>query len=987
MRNLLLIMMIALFSVSVSFGQGRVVTGKVTEADTGDPIPGANVVVKGTSSGSVTDLDGNYSVNVAEDGAVLVFSFVGFVTEEIEVGNQSVIDVSLVPDVTALSEVVVVGYGTQEKKEITSAVSSIKDEDFNVGNQQNPVGLIQGKVAGLTITKAGGNPNDGYNIRLRGLATLGANTQPLIVVDGVIGASLDNVDPADIQSMDVLKDASAAAIYGTRGASGVILVTTKTGKAGVMNVDFNAYANFESPYRFQPVLNASEWREFSQEVGLGTDFGADTDWFDEMTSTAVAQVYNLAVSGGSQSTNYRISLNYRDVPGVALNTGFERINSRINLSHKALNDRLTLDFNMGTTFGKQQYGFNDAFRYASIYNPTAPVRSNDPEFAQYGGYFEQVLFDYYNPVSILEQNTNEGVNERINIAIRGGYEIVDNLIFDLFYSLQTETDKRGNYRASTSFWQGRDRNGLAFMGENNRFNQLFESTLRWNGNLNDGSIDVIGGYSYQEFVNEGFSAQGGNFITDQYGYNRLGASQDFPEGLGTVNSYQNSDKLIAFFGRVNFNWQSTYFLSLSGRYEGSSRFGDDNKWGFFPGISGGVELANFINSASITNLKLRASYGETGNNVGQSYLSLERFGPSANFYPINGLWSPIYGYVSNANPNLGWEVKKEFNVGFDYSLFNDKFFGAIDYYTRNTENLIQNIAVPVPPNLFDRTWSNVGSLKNDGIEVLINWKAIDRSNFTYVPSIAYTHYISNQIVSLSDPELGFEYGIRDIANMGSPGQNNTPTIRVEEGQPIGQMWGLIYEGIAENGDWIHRDVDGDGQVSNLDRAIIGNGLPTGELGFGNMFTFGRWDANIFFRGVFGHDLINSNRAFYEVPDAIGSYNIQRSARDLRNPDTGALLNTSQGLFSSLHVESGSFLSLNNMSLGYKFLLPSGSAFRNIRLYAMGNNLFVITSYKGSDPEVRYGDSEDNNNVLAPGIDRRNTWFLTRSFSVGINLGF
>lgn len=987
MRNLLLIAMIALLSVSIAFGQARVVTGTVTEADTGDPIPGANVVLKGTSSGSVTDLDGKYSISIAEEGAVLVFSFVGFITSEMEVGNQSVIDIALKSDVTALSEVVVIGYGTQEKKEITSAVASVKEENFNVGNVQNPLGLVQGKVAGLTITKAGGNPNDGYNIRLRGLATLGANTQPLIVVDGVIGATLDNVDPADIESIDVLKDASAAAIYGTRGASGVILVTTKTGKAGVSTVDYNGFVNFESPYRFQPVLSASEWREFSQEVGLGTDFGASTDWFDEITNTAVSQVHNLAVSGGSKNTTYRISFNYRDVPGVALNTGFDRYNSRINLTHKALNDRLTLNFNLGGTYGKQQYGYNEAFRYATIYNPTAPVRSDDAEFAQYGGYFEQVLFDYYNPVSILEQNTNDGINKRLNFALRGGYELIDNLIFEMFYSLQSESDVRSWYRASTSFWSGRDRNGLARKSYDDRFNQLFETTLRWTGNVDNGSIDAVGGYSYQDFSNEGFNAEGGNFITDEYGYNRLGASQDFQEGRGTVGSYKNTDKLIAFFGRVNFNWDRTWFFSLSGRYEGSSRFGADNKWGFFPGISGGVELANFINSPSVTNLKFRVSYGETGNNVGQSYISLERFGPGANFYPVNGDWVPIYGPVSNANPNLGWEVKKEFNIGFDYSILNDKLYGSVEYYNRTTEDLIQNVAVPVPPNLFDRTWLNVGSLKNDGLELLLNWNAVSTTNFSYVPTITFTQYLNNEIVSLSDSAAGIEYGIRDISNMGSPGQNNTPTIRVEEGQPIGQIWGLIYEGIAPNGDWIHRDIDEDGQISNLDRAVIGNGLPKVEIGFGNAFSFGRWDANVFFRGVFGHDLVNSYRAFYEVPNAIGSYNVIESARNLRNPDTGTLLNTSQGTFSSLHVEDASFFSLNNLSVGYKFMLPEGSAFRNIRVYAMGNNLFVITGYKGSDPEVRYGDSEDNNNVLAPGLDRRNTWYLTRSFAVGVNLGF
>ncbi len=983
MRNYLLAVMM-LFSFAFAFAQERVVTGTVTDVETGDPVPGANVVVKGTTAGTVTDMNGKYSITIVEDGAVLVFSFVGYVTQEILVGNQSVIDVALHPDITALSEIVVVGYGTQEKKEITSAVASVKEEDFITGNVQNPTALIEGKVAGLTIAKAGGNPNGGYEVRLRGLSTLGANTQPLIVVDGVIGYSLENIDPNDIESIDVLKDASAAAIYGTRGASGVILVTTKSGVEGQSNVDFNAYVNIESPYRFQPVLSASEWRDLSQEVGLGTDYGANTDWLREITSTAVSQVYNLGVSGGSKSTTYRVSFNYRDVPGVALNTGFKRLNSRINLTHKAINDRLTISINVGGTFNNAEYGFNEAFRYATIYNPTSPIRmEGDPAFDEFGGYFEQVLFDYYNPVSILEQNSNKGIDKRLNLAIRGSYEIINNLFFDVFYSFQTENFERNRYFASTSFWRGRDRTGLARQSFDDRSNQLFESTVKWNGDLSNGSLDIVAGYSYQDFLNKGFYAEGGDFITDYFKFNNLSAALDFNNGLGSVDSYKNTSKLIAFFGRVNFQWNQTWFLSVSGRYEGSSRFGQNNKWGFFPGISGGVELANFFNSSSINNMKLRVSYGETGNTPAQSYLSIQRLGPGGNFL-VDGEWIPSYGPVSNDNPDLRWEIKKETNIGLDYSLFGDKLYGSIEYYSRKTKDLLQYVAVPVPPNLFDRTWMNVGTIKNSGLELLINWSAVNSDNFTYTPSLTFTSYLQNQIVSLSDSAQGIEYGIRDIAGLGAPGQNNTPLIRVEEGKPIGQIWGLIYEGIDPDGNWIHKDLNGDGEISNEDRAVIGNGLPKVEIGFGNAFTFGRFDLNLFFRGVFGHDLVNTYRAFYEVPNIIGSYNAIRTARDLRNPDTGALLNTSQGQFSSLHVEKGSFLSLNNLSFGYSFNLANSKAFRKIRVYFTGNNLFVITGYKGSDPSVRFSDG---GNPLAPGIDRRNTWYMTRSFAFGINLGF
>ena len=983
MRNLLLITIIALFSVSISFGQGRVVTGTVIETDTGDPIPGVNVVVKGTTNGTVTDLDGKYSVTFSDEGAILVYSFVGYVTQEMQIGNQSAIDISLDSDVTALSEVVVIGYGTQEKKEITSAVASVKAEDFNVGNVQNPAQLIQGKVAGLTITRAGANPNGGYDIRLRGLSTLGANTSPLIVIDGVVGASLDNVDPNDIASMDVLKDGSAAAIYGTRGSSGVILVTTKGGREGKMVADYNGSFIFESPYRFQPVLDATQWRQLSSEIGLGQDYGANTNWFEEITQTGKSQVHNLAVSGGSKSTTYRASINYRDVEGIALKTGSQTINTRVNLNHKALNNRLTLTMNLGGSWRKVEYGQDDAFKFATIYNPTAPVRSDDPTYDQYGGFFELVQFDYKNPVAILEQNINDGTETRLNVNAKAAYEIVDNLIFDMSYAIQSKSLLRGRYNSKQSFWGGMDRNGNAERELDDDFNQLFESTLRWNGDLSNGSIDVVGGYSYQEFVYEGFNARGGDFITDQFTYNNLGAASEFPAGLGTIDSYKNENKIIAFFGRVNFNWNSTYFLSASGRYEGSSRFGENNKWGFFPGISGGVELANFINSASVTNLKLRASYGVTGNNLPESLLSIERYGPGSNFF-YNGAYVPGYGPVSNANPDLRWEKKAEFNIGVDYALVNDKLFGSIEYYTRETNDLLQLFTVPTPPNLYNETWTNVGNLKNSGFELLLNWRAVDNSNFTYTPTITFTKYISNDIVSLSDSTQGFEYGIRDISNMGSPGQNNTPLIRVQEGWPIGQIWGLVYEGISPTGDWMHKDLNEDGQIDNLDRTVIGNGMPEIELGWNNSFTFGRWDANVFFRGIFGHDLINQNTGFYAVPNVIVTYNPNEGALDMKN-ENGTYLNTSDGKFSSLHVESASYFKLDNMSVGYNFDMSNSNAFRNIRMYATANNVFVLTGYKGSDPEVRYSDNDGG--VLAPGIDRRNTWYLARSFALGVSLGF
>jgi len=987
-RGSILTLLFLGFAFSTASAQERTIKGKVT-SETEGALPGVNILIQGTLRGTVTDGEGNYTIVVPDPGAVLVYSFIGYASQSVTVGNQSVIDVVLALETTALGEIVVIGYGTQRKNEVTSSVASVKSDDFNRGNVNRPEQLIQGKVAGLSITKPGGNPNEGYNIRLRGLSTVGMSTQPLVVIDGVVGGSLENVDPNDIESINVLKDGSAAAIYGTRGSSGVIIVTTKRGRAGTAVVEYNGYVTSELIAKTTPVMNASEYRALSDETGLGSDFGSSTDWFKEMTRTAVSQVHNIALSGGTEKTNYRASFNYHNAEGVAIRTGYEQINGRINITQKAMSDKLTLDLNLGATNRESKYGFPDAFRYASVFNPTAPVRSDDPDFDIYDGYFQQILFDYYNPVQILEQNVSDGKDRLLNASLKGAYEIMNSLTIDAFYSMQSENRFRGRYYDKNSYWVGRDRNGLASTNQDIAFSQLFESTLRWNGTLlSTLNLSAMGGYSYQNFVYEGNSMEGGDFITDAFKYHNMNAAQDFNNGIGDINSYKNSNKLIAFFGRVNLNYNSMYFLTLSARYEGSSRFGADNRWGLFPAVGGGVELAKFLNVSMIDNLKLRVNYGITGNQPDESYLALLKYGREGNFW-YNGAFSPAYQPASNANTSLKWEKKGEFDVGVDFSFYKSKLYGSIDFYTRTTTDLIFQYEVPMPPNLDNQAWLNLGKIKSSGLEMTVNWNVLQKNNLSYSVTFTPAYSLENTLVSLSGEFNGaeLEYGTQDLGGMGSPGQSDVPLVRAEEGEPIGQLWALVYKEVDEDGNLIFEDINNDGTIDPQDRQVVGNGLPKFQLGFGNVFTYKNWDLNIFFRGVFGHDLINSYRAFYEVPYMIKSYNLPTTAKDMRNPTTGTLLNNSSGVLSSYHVENASFLALDNMSLGYDFKLPEGSKFSRIRLYLAGNNLFYITKYKGADPSPRYGDIESDNNPLIPGVDRRNTWFRTRSVSLGANIVF
>lgn len=977
--------LLMVFATSLALAQERSVSGRITSADDNSAIPGVNVLEKGTSNGTVSDADGNFRINVGPN-AVLVFSFVGYTTQEVTVGTQSTVNVSLASDVTALSEVVVVGYGTQEKKEITGSVSSVKAEDFNKGLVNDPTQLIQGKVAGLSVTRPGSDPNGQFDIRLRGISTIGANTQPLIIIDGVLGADLRSVDPNDIASIDVLKDGSAAALYGSRASNGVILVTTKSGKSGKFTVDYNGSVSSETIARRLDLLSADEFRELRRSIFNNNDgdFGANTDWTKEISrNQALAHVHNLAISGGTSQTQYRISANYRNTQGIQRGSGFDQLITRVNINQKALNDRLTLSFNFANTNRNENPGFNEAWRYASIYNPTAPVRfaenSTDPNRIRYGGYFQQVLFDFFNPVAIIEQNIRERQQQIINSSFKAEYEIADGLRWTANYAFQNDTRERGEYFSKFSFGLGTDRNGFGRVENDILRNDLFETYGTLDRSFGDVNLTAVAGYSYQEFNNRGSWMSGGNFITDAFSYHNMEASQDFQNGQGRVFSYRDLNKLIAFFGRTNLSFKDTYFINATFRREGSTRNGAANKWGNFFGAGAAVMVSNLVDIPFLNSLKAKVGFGQTGNQPNSSYASLIRFAPQPDrFALVNGTFIPTYAPVSNENTNLQWETQTQLNAGIEFTALNNRFSGTIEYFQKRTSDLILNFAVPVPPNLFPNAIQNVGEMKNSGLEVALNYAVIQRSNLTWSTGINFatlsTEFV-NWNIEGTDQRL--------IAGVGSPGQNLTPQIRVTEGRPFGEMWGLKFTGIGENGRWVFEDLDGDGTINQeRDSQVIGNGLPKVYGGWTNTVTYGKFDFNVLFNFAFGHDMINQYRTFYEAPIATGSYNALASTLDIRN-----LVEAPR--FSSFHVENADFVRLNNATLGYNIALPSGSRVSKARVFLSGQNLFTITGYRGIDPEIRWADTENQgeNGTLAAGIERRNSWFLTRTITAGVNITF
>ena len=967
-------LLIVFFFTGFAMCAQRTITGVVTSSD--GPLPGATVLVQGTTIGVSTDFDGNFSIEVS-DGNILEFSYVGYVTQTIQVTGQDTINVSLQAD-SALEEVVVTGYGSQSEREITSSVVKVSADEFNRGPITNPSQLLQGKVAGLSIYNKGGNPNGGATIRLRGLSTIGANIEPLFVIDGVIGASINNVDPNDIETINVLKDGSAASIYGSRGSSGVIIVTTKSGSQEEFALDYNGQVGVSSILNRVPVMTASEFI-----ASGGVDMRAETDWTERVTRNALTQIHNVSASGGLGNTTFRIAANVRDIDGIVINTGFEQFNSRTNVNTRAFNDKLSIDFNSSYTKRNQDNGNADVMKYATLFNPTAPVFFSDTTFSQFfsdqliedvGGYFQTVgLFDSYNPVAIAEQGRYQTEVIDLNYSVNLNYQVAD--WFSLTGQFASQ-QSRNNYEESRSTKDyatqratGDQRGTVKFSNTEYNFT-LYEiyGTLRRNiGPLN---ATLTAGYSYQEedWFNRNLNLI--DFPNDNIDWANYiqGSEQLLAEGSSNISDTNSNraptTKIIAGFARLNLVIDNGIYVNASVRREGSTKLGDNQKWGIFPSVGLGADLNKYL-GLSLDKLKLRVGYGETGSLPVQS-----------------GLSQPVYNFSYNAqgtqqarafNPDLKWESKAETNLGIEFSQGN--LNATVDLYSRNISDFLLDTEVDAAEFGFNRRWQNSGSLNTQGIEVAVDYNY----NNVWTPGIVLSTY------STTLEEYVVENGIV-TGELGSPGQNQTNMILVRPGEPIGQIWGPRFAGVDNEGNPIFDDVNGDGQVitgqdkaldENVDFEVLGSGIPTIEIGFSNNISLGNWNINAFFRGALGHSLVNTFRAFYEARvGSQSSYNFVNSS--LAEPSLTA------ANFSSLYVEKADFIKLDNLTISYTFDLPVDSVISAASLSANVQNAFVLSSYTGPDPEPSLTDGAD---VLAPGIDRRTNYFTSRTFTLGLNVKF
>lgn len=958
---------------------GVTVRGVVRDAG-GEPVIGASVVEKGNArNGTVTDIDGRYTLTVSR-GATLVVTYVGYVSRESKGG-----DIVLQEDLKSLSEVVVIGYGTQKKADVTSAVVSVKSDDFTLGNFNDAGDLIKGKVAGLTITKPSGDPGATTQISLRGITTVSGNAAPLVLVDGVPG-SLGSVPQENIASIDVLKDASAAAIYGTRGAGGVIIITTKTGlREQKTQVSYNGYVSFSGWAKKADFMGPADIRAGKTTMN---DDGYDTDWLKAVSRTAVTHNHSVSMSGGNAKTAYFGNFTYRNAEGVMKNTGNESMSMAFDLSHWMFGDMLKL--NIKANADTYKYQVNDAttiYRQAVIRNPTSPIWNED------GSYHEGSLLQYWNPVSLQHEQDGENKTQTLKFMGNITLEPIKGWQTNLMLSREQSQNRGGYYYTANHSLNGINQKGSysGSGGQSGYTSEAFylELTSKYSALFNRvHCFEGLAGYSYSKAVYDDASMWNANFPSDYFQYYNMGLGTKLTDGQASMGSSKSSDKLAGFFARVSYGYADRYNILASMRYEGSSKFGDNHKWGAFPSVSLGWNIMNeaFMERSRswLTNLKLRAGWGVTGVIPGQSYLSMLRYTYSGGNYYRGGKWNKGLKAASNANPDLKWETAREFNVGLDWSIWNDRLSGSIDYYNKKTSDMLYEYAVPSPPNLYDHTWANVGQMRNTGIEIMVKAIPVKTKDWQWDTQVTLQHN-SNKLLSLSN-DLYQTDNTMWLQGVGDPVTQYTH--KVEVGQSFGRIYSLKAVGVSKQGLFLIENPK-TGQCAEFYQEMrndydnwyeyIGNGIPRFTLGWNNTVRYKNFDLSLQCNGQFGFKILNQQRVFYE--NNAHAYNKLRSAAD---PIGGhrALSGAQSQVVTSYHIEHGDYFKLSTMTLGYTFVPKKSSKYvQNIRLYGSVYNVFTITKYKGMDPEL------GSANFWTAGVDDRDKYPTVRSFTLGLNVTF
>lgn len=968
------------FIVQPALAQNKTITGNVTDSKDGSALPGVSVIVKGSSVGTNTSANGSFSLSVPSSATTLVFTSIGYTTQEIAITGKAVINIALRPNATALSEVAIVsvGYGSQRKKDVTGAVANISSKDFNQGTIINPLDQIQGKVAGLVITQGGGDPNQTATVRLRGQTSLSGSQSPLFVVDGI---QLDdpnqfqNIPPGDIASYDVLKDASATAIYGSRGANGVIIVTTKRGSAGKTTVDYNGYVSLANQSNYYDLLSASQVRALPN-FQTSLEAGGNTDWQRAITRTAFTHSNNLALSGGANGFSYRASFNYQNQQGVVINSGKEQLGIRFNAEQRALNDKLIISLGISNVNTNRKLTDYRSIGYVFNAPPTFPVRNADGSFYTFTG------FNQANPVEHLSQilNTNNEYLTLINANI--DYKVTPDLTVGVF-----GTTSRNNVQTHYFVPVFPDEGNVNSAADNNYNTNSYKGNVHINYDKSFGkhnvSATLVG--EYNDYLFDSFSANGQQFIAPQNLDNNLGSGIS---AFNVIGSNKSEYKIRSNLARVNYNYDGRYYVTASVRRDESNKFGENNEAGIFPSFDLAYRFKkDFLSDVNwINDIKLRAGYGVVGNSeaIGPySTLGLVNSqtpgGTPTHYYdPVTKTYPLSYSPIQNPNPNLRWEERHGRNIGLDFSLFNDRLSGDLNYYNDITKNLLYNYSVPTPPNVYNTTLANVGALSNKGFEVALTGRILvgEGLNWTASGNIAFT---KTRITSLSGTYNGNPITTDEIPVGYAQGRGLSadPITYLRPGYAPNLFYLTHYTGIDAAGNQLFdgKTLAAYSAAGTAPKKYYIDPTPKFNYGFNNSFSYKNLSLSFFIRGIYGQKIFDNTLLNIETVTRLPGTNVTKAT--LTNGTKDAPVSSDRWL------ENASYLRLDNASLAYNFKNVKG--FSTLRVYIATNNLFVITKYRGLDPEVTV--AENNQAYIDANYNAYGYYPKTRSFTLGTNISF
>lgn len=975
-----------LMASTMMFAQSSM-TGTVRD-DKGEPLIGVSIIEVGTKNGTVTDMNGNYTIK-AKPGARLKVSYLGYTPMEVRAGQGKMI--TLKENSNSLNEVVVVGYGTMRRKDVTSSITTVQAKDLNQGVYTNPAQLLQGHVAGLTITQSS-DPNASPSITLRGASTLreGAAQEPYYIIDGVPGISLSTISPSDIESIDVLRDASATAIYGSKAANGVIIVTTKKGKKGKTSVNYNGYVAFDRIAKNWDVMNAAQYRAYAAQEGRTLDpldyidDKTDTDWQKEVERTGISHSHNVSISGGNDNTTYNASVSYLKNDGAIKNTSMERLIGRVFVETKALNDRLKLSFNLNSSVSTQEnvpassqgISVYDAMTY---FLPISPIKNAD------GTWFENsTKSQYYNPVSLIEENIDETKSKRIQGNAKASLKLFEGLTYNLALAYQNEQYLYNKYN-STKALVNSAYNGYAQRSSVENSKKTLETYLSYDRTFAKlHKLGLMAGYSWEESNNDdGFQLSTYDYFNDELTFHNLSMGNQVD--LNGFGDWRLSTlRMISFYGRANYAFDSKYMLQATVRRDGSSAFGRNNRWATFPSVSAAWRISEekFLKDLDIfDDLKLRAGYGVSGNSLGfDAFTAIQRYKASGWYTNSEGQqYHQLIG-ANNSNPDLKWEHTGMFNFGLDFAVLGGRLSGSIEYYDKLTKDMIIEYAVSTTKYLYGSKLANVGEVSNRGIELTLNAVPVQTQDFSWKTSLNLSHN-KNEVKKIKSEEYTKDY--IDEGHIDAQGQSNNYQQIIKEGYPIGQFYTFEWAGYNDEGVSVFYVHDENGNrtgetttsPAKKDRAFTGSAQPKLTLGWSNTLTYKQWTLSAFFQGTFGNKILNASRAYLSNASYLGLKNLLATF-----PETDKATDVNSHILSDRYLENGDYLRLSSLSLGYDFG-KMGDWINNLYLYATCNNVFCITGYKGLDPEVNLGG------VSMPGIDNRQTYPRTRTYMIGMNISF